>query len=183
MKDEDLWQEMFETGLKIKQKVYDNRIVFFAPLYCSNYCVNSCAYCGFRKENPHEKRRRLTMEEVREETKVMVKEGHKRMMIVYGEHPLSDVDYMCDTIRNVYQVKEKSPLGPGYGQIRRVNVNAAPMSIADLKKLWDVGIGTYQVFQETYHKPTYAKMHPAGTIKGDYQWRLYALHRAMEGGD
>jgi 2-iminoacetate synthase len=182
VRDDDLWEEMYETGLKVKQKVYDNRIVFFAPLYCSNYCVNSCLYCGFRAENSHEKRRRLTMEEVKQETEVMVTEGHKRMMIVYGEHPLSDVNYMCDTIRAAYEVKKPAPRGTGFGQIRRINVNAAPMSIADLHKLWEVGIGTYQVFQETYHKPSYASLHPAGTLKGNYRWRLYALHRAMDAG-
>lgn len=181
VEDEGLWQEMFAAGLEIKRKVYDNRIVFFAPLYCSNLCVNSCLYCGFRKENSREKRRILTMEEVRAETRVMVGEGHKRMIIVFGEHPRSAVDYMEEAIQAVYSVKEKSPHGPGYGNIRRVNVNAAPMSIADLKRLWEVGIGTYQVFQETYHKPTYRRVHPSGP-KADYRWRLYALHRAMDAG-
>jgi 2-iminoacetate synthase len=182
VQDSDIWQEMYETGLKIKKKVYDNRIVFFAPLYCSNYCVNNCAYCGFRSENRNEKRRRLSMKEVKSETEVMVDEGHKRMMIVYGEHPLSDADYMCDTIRSVYEVRKPASRGKGFGQIRRVNVNAAPMSIKDLRKLWQVGIGTYQVFQETYHKATYAAVHPLNTIKGNYRWRLYALHRAMDAG-
>lgn len=179
--DEDLLQEMYETALEVKRKVYDNRIVFFAPLYCSNLCVNSCLYCGFRKENTEEKRRILTMDEIREETRIMTREGHKRMIIVFGEHQRSNADYMVESIKAAYSVQEKSPNGPGVGNIRRINVNAAPMEISELKKLWEAGIGTYQVFQETYHKPTYKIVHPAGP-KSNYQWRLYALHRAMEAG-
>ncbi|MDD4150560.1 MAG: [FeFe] hydrogenase H-cluster radical SAM maturase HydG [Bacteroidales bacterium] len=179
--DEDLLQEMYATALKVKQKVYDNRIVFFAPLYCSNLCVNSCMYCGFRKENTDEKRRILTMDEIREETRIMTREGHKRMIIVFGEHQRSDADYMVESIKAAYSVREKSPKGPGYGDMRRINVNAAPMEISELKKLLDAEIGTYQVFQETYHKPTYKVVHPAGP-KSNYQWRLYALHRAMDAG-
>jgi 2-iminoacetate synthase len=178
--DNDLWNEMYAAGLAIKRKVYDNRIVFFAPLYCSNLCVNNCAYCGFRYENKEEKRRILTMEEVRQEAVAVINEGHKRMIVVFGEHPRSAADYIGETIRNIYDVKV--PVRTGYSAIRRVNINAAPMSIADLKKLWEVGIGTYQVFQETYHKQTYADLHPLNTIKGNYRWRLYALHRAMEAG-
>lgn len=179
--DPDLWQEMYETGLKVKQKVYDNRIVFFAPLYCGNLCINNCAYCGFRTENKQEKRRILTQEEVIRETEAVVAEGHKRMIVVYGEHPKSNADYMVETIKSIYSVKKKAPGGVGYGNIRRVNVNAAPMTIDDLKKLWKVGIGTYQVFQETYHKATYSSVHLSGP-KSNYRWRLYALHRAMEAG-
>ncbi|MBD3383753.1 [FeFe] hydrogenase H-cluster radical SAM maturase HydG [candidate division KSB1 bacterium] len=177
--DADLWQEMYETGLKVKQRVYDNRIVFFAPLYCGNLCINNCAYCGFRHENKSEKRRVLSMQEIEAETKAVISKGHKRMIAVYGEHPTTDVDYMVDSIKTMYGVKGKAR--NGYSAIRRVNVNAAPMSIADLKKLWQVGIGTYQVFQETYHKPTYYQVHPSGP-KANYRWRLYALHRAMDAG-
>ncbi len=181
VKDEELWEEMYETAYKVKKKVYDNRIVFFAPLYCSNLCVNNCEYCGFRKDNSKEKRRILSMDEVRKETENVVSEGHKRMIVVYGEHPLSDVDYMVDTIENIYKVKKKSKSGRGVGSIRRVNVNAAPMSTEDLRKLWKVGIGTYQVFQETYNKDLYQKIHPSGP-KSNYLWRLYSLHRAMDAG-
>lgn len=180
VEDPDIWEEMYSAGLAVKRKVYDNRIVFFAPLYCSNLCVNNCAYCGFRYENKDEKRRILSMDEVRQETEVVISEGHKRLIVVYGEHPRSDADYIARTIETIYGVRKKARRG--FGEIRRVNINAAPMSIADLKKLWNVGIGTYQVFQETYHKPTYAGLHPANTIKGNYRWRLYALHRAMEAG-
>lgn len=173
--DDELWQEMYQAGLQIKQKVYGRRIVTFAPLYISNYCVNSCVYCGFRGENLHSIRKHLTMNELREEIKALVKKGHKRLIMVYGEHPKSDVNYIADTLRVAYNTKV------GHGEIRRSNVNAAPMSIEDLKILRDVGIGTFQVFQETYHHKTYKKLHPRG-IKADYSWRLYALHRAMDAG-
>ena len=179
--DEELWKEIFEAAGEVKRKVYDNRIVTFAPLYCSNLCVNNCLYCAFRRENRIEKRRRLTLDEVRSEARVLAGEiGHKRLIAVYGEHPLSDVHYIADTLRAMYDVTVKTR--NGYGQIRRVNINAAPMSIDDLEILRDVGIGTYQVFQETYHHETYRRIHPEGTLKGDYGWRLYAPHRAIEAG-
>jgi len=181
VEDEELWNEIFEAAGEVKRRVYDNRIVTFAPLYCSNFCVNDCLYCGFRRENRIEKRRRLTLEEVRSETRVLAGEiGHKRLIAVYGEHPLSDARYIADTIRAMYDVTVKTK--NGFGQIRRVNINAAPMSIADLEMLGEVGIGTYQVFQETYHHETYRRIHPAGTLKANYRWRLYTLHRAIEAG-
>ena len=182
VEDPELLQEMRETALRVKRKVYDNRIVFFAPLYLSNVCVNSCKYCGFRAENKEEKRHVLSMDEVRAETAAVIDEGHKRMIAVYGEHPLSGADYIADSISMIYSVKRTTPTGNGFNNIRRVNVNAAPMEIADLKKLWRVGIGTYQVFQETYNHERYAELHPANTVKGNYRWRLYALHRAMDAG-
>jgi len=175
VEDEDLWQEIFETARDVKNRVYGPRIVTFAPLYCSNLCVNSCLYCGFRRENIAEKRRRLTIEEVRKETEALVSVGHKRLIVVYGEHPRSGVEYVEATIRAIYDTKL------GRGEIRRVNVNAAPMRIDQLRRLKEVGIGTYQVFQETYHHATYRKVHPRGP-KADYRWRLYALHRAQEAG-
>jgi len=173
--DEDLWQEMYEAGREVKNRVYGPRIVTFAPLYCSNLCVNSCLYCGFRRENQAEKRRRLTIEEVREETRALVSIGHKRLVVVYGEHPDSDIDYMADTIRAIYDTRV------GHGEIRRVNINAAPQCIDHLKVLKEIGIGTFQVFQETYHHATYQHVHPRG-IKANYAWRLYASHRAQEAG-
>jgi len=179
VKDESLWDEMYEAAAEVKRKVYDNRIVFFAPLYCSNLCVNSCLYCGFRKENSEEKRRILDMDEIKRETEAVIDEGHKRMIMVYGEHPLSDADYMVDSIKAVYEVQRKTK--KGIGNIRRVNINAAPMCIDDLSKLKEAGIGTYQVFQETYNKELYKKLHPKGP-KSDYLWRLYSLHRAMDAG-
>ena len=175
VEDEDLWQEIFETAREVKARVYGPRIVTFAPLYCSNLCVNSCLYCAFRRENAAEKRRQLTIEEVRRETEALVSIGHKRLIVVYGEHPTSDARYIAETIRAIYDTKV------GRGEVRRVNINAAPMSIDDLKTLKEIGIGTYQVFQETYHHATYKKVHPRG-IKANYRWRLYALHRAQEAG-
>ncbi len=180
--DAELLEEMQETALAVKKKVYDNRIVFFAPLYCSNLCVNGCVYCGFRSDNCSEKRHVLSMEEVRRETEAVIDEGHKRLIAVYGEHPQSDADYIVNSMETIYATKRDTPSGNGFNNIRRVNVNAAPMSIADLRKLWRAGIGTYQVFQETYHRERYAEVHPANTVKGDYRWRLYAMHRAMDAG-
>ncbi len=180
--DPELWQEINQTALKVKKKVYDNRIVFFAPLYCANYCVNNCAYCGFREANVLETRRILTMDEVKRETSSVLKEGHKRLILVFGEHPSTDVDYMVNCIKTVYSVSEIAPKSGQPTNIRRVNINAAPMEMAKLKKLKEAGIGTYQVFQETYHRETFEKVHPANTLKGNYRWRLYALHRALEAG-
>jgi len=179
--DDEEWEKMYEVAAKIKKKVYDNRIVTFAPLYTGSVCVNNCLYCGFRSDNKTIKRYLLAPEEVQRETEVLAgKIGHKRLIVVYGEHPLSDVNYIIDTLRAIYAVKIKTR--NGYGQIRRVNVNAAPMDKADLCLLRKAGIGTYQVFQETYHRATYGGIHPAGTIKANYRWRLYCMHRAFEAG-
>lgn len=178
----EIWEEIFQAALEVKKKVYDNRIVFFAPLYCSNLCVNNCAYCGFREANNLETRRILTIEEIRRETKSVLNEGHKRLILVFGEHERSDIDYMTAAVRGVYSVEAPAPVSGKPSSIRRVNINAAPMEIAKLKLLKESGIGTYQVFQETYHKETYRSVHPANTLKGDYQWRLYALHRAIDAG-
>lgn len=182
VEDPDLLEEMKEAALAVKKKVYDNRIVFFAPLYCSNLCVNSCVYCGFRSDNCEEKRHVLTMEEIRRETEAVIDEGHKRLIAVYGEHPQSDADYIADSMATIYATKKTTPTGNGFNNIRRININAAPMSIENLRKLWRAGIGTYQVFQETYHPGRYAELHPANTIKGNFRWRLYAMHRAMDAG-
>lgn len=176
-----LWEEMAAVATEIKRKVYDNRIVTFAPLYLSNLCVNNCVYCGFRRDNKLIKRRLLSLEEVEREVKVLAgKIGHKRLIVVYGEHPSTDIEYMEATIEAIYSVKVKTK--NNWAQIRRVNVNAPPLSIEELKSLNKVGIGTYQVFQETYHHKTYQSLHPQGTIKSDYQWRLYSMHRALEAG-
>ncbi len=181
VRDPSLVAEMEEAALAIKKKVYDNRIVTFAPLYMSTRCVNNCRYCGFRNENAEMKRGVLTQDEVRRETEVLAGGiGHKRLIAVYGEHPASDTDYIAETLRTIYSVRTKTKNGSG--SIRRVNVNAAPMTVEDLRVLHEVGLGTYQVFHETYHHETYRTMHPADTLKGDYQWRLYCMHRAMEAG-
>ena len=180
LKDPDLIEEMKDVAKKIKIKVYDNRIVTFAPLYMGNLCVNNCLYCGFRSENSIIKRRVLTMKEIEEEVKVLCGEiGHKRLIVVYGEHPSTDVNYIAKSLETIYSVKVK--VRNGYGQIRRVNVNAAPMQIKELEILKDIGIGTFQVFQETYNKKTYSYVHPKG-VKANYKWRLYSMHRALEAG-
>jgi len=180
VQDADLWDDIFLTAALVKKKVYDNRIVTFAPMYCSNYCINNCAYCGFKSDNYIE-RKKLSFDQIREETKVLAGEiGHKRLVTVYGEHPYSDVHYIADTLEAIYSVKVQTK--KGFGQIRRVNVNCAPLSIDDLEILKKSGIGTYQVFQETYHHKTYQNLHPASTIKGNYHWRLYCMHRALDAG-
>lgn len=181
VEDNDLLSLMAETAFKIKKKVYDNRIVTFAPLYLGNFCVNDCLYCGFKNSNKNSKRKVLSKYEIESDIKVLAGQiGHKRLIVVYGEHPFNDVDYIEDSIKTIYSVKEKTK--NGFGQIRRVNVNAPPFEIADLRRLHQVGIGTYQVFQETYHHDTYRKLHPQGTIKGNYSWRLYCMHRAYQAG-
>ena len=181
VEDETLLEEMKQAAGQIKKKVYDNRIVMFAPLYMSNFCINDCQYCGFRRSNTIARRKMLSLDEVRNEVEVLAgKIGHKRLIVVYGEHPKSDVDYIASTIETIAGVEVKTR--GGWGQIRRCNVNAAPMSVEELKVLHEVGIGTFQVFQETYHRPTYAAVHPGDTVKGDYDWRLYSMHRAMEAG-
>lgn len=175
VEDPELWEEIFAAGLRVKQKVYGPRIVTFAPLYTSNYCVNNCLYCGFRSENRGEHRLQLKEEDLVEEVKRLTAIGHKRLVLSVGEHPCSGVDYLVNTLKTIYSVKN------GNGEIRRVNVNCAPMGVNDLKKLKEVGIGTLQVFQETYHRQTYSKVHPSG-LKSDFRWRLYVMHRAMEAG-
>ena len=174
--DPEVYEEMKTAALKIKKKVYGNRVVTFAPLYLSDYCVNNCEYCGYRITNKDIARKRLGQDEVRDEINALVNEGHKRLIMVYGEHPSSDFDYIAETIKTAYSVKNE----PG-GEIRRVNVNAAPLSIEHLKVLKEVGIGTYQIFQETYHKKTYKEVHTSG-LKANYDWRLYGLHRCQEAG-
>ncbi len=179
--DPELLEEMRATALEVKLKVYDNRIVTFAPLYMSNHCVNNCAYCGFRSENTEMERRKLSMEEVAAETRALTgTHGHKRLIVVYGEHPESDIDYITDSIETVY--RQSVETAGGHSCIRRVNVNAAPMPIEHLRRLPEVGIGTFQVFQETYHRDTYRRVHGSNHLKSDYRWRLYAMHRAMEAG-
>ena len=176
VEDPELLEEIYSLARKIKEEVYGNRIVFFAPLYIGNKCVNNCLYCGFRRDNDAIERKTLSEHELKEEVKVLINNGQKRLILVYGEHPDYNADFMCDTIDTVYSVKEKN------GEIRRVNINAAPMEVEEYKKLHKAGIGTFQIFQETYHHETYDYLHPDGDIKNDYQWRLYGLDRAMEAG-
>ncbi|MBU4310051.1 [FeFe] hydrogenase H-cluster radical SAM maturase HydG [bacterium] len=174
--DEGLIKEIFLLALCIKEEIYGKRLVLFAPLYISNRCRNNCLYCAFRRDNRSIIRKTLTLEELREEVQILEGMGHKRLIVVYGEHPSTGIDFMVETIRTIYQTKY------GRGEIRRVNVNAAPLRVEELRRLKEVGIGTFQVFQETYHRPTYESLHPEGTIKHNYLWRLYSLDRAMEAG-
>ena len=181
--DPDLFEEMRAAAERIKKKVYDNRIVFFAPLYVANPCVNGCKYCGFREGNAQQKRRILTMDEVREEINVLAgRIGHKRLIAVYGEHPKTSTEYIANTIQTIYNTPCKAPKTGAKVGIRRVNVNAAPLPIDDLRVLREVGIGTFQVFQETYNRKLYEEMHPAWSVKGNYDWRTTCFHRCMEAG-
>lgn len=173
--DEDLVQEIYSTAKAIKEEIYGNRVVLFAPLYVTNECSNICDYCGFRADNKDLNRRSLTVDELKEEVSILEEQGHKRLLLVYGEHPKFDAEWIADTIRAAYDVKK------GNGEIRRINVNFAPMSIEDFRIVKDTGIGTYQCFQETYHRDTYSKVHLGGK-KSDYLYRLYALDRAQEAG-
>ncbi|WP_415717140.1 [FeFe] hydrogenase H-cluster radical SAM maturase HydG [Maridesulfovibrio sp.] len=176
VEDPELNEAVFETARKVKQGIYGNRMVLFAPLYITNECGNRCAYCGFKASNKELQRRTLTAEELQQEVLALENQGHKRLLLVYGEHPKFGADWIAETVRTVYDtVSEKS------GEIRRVNINCAPLDTAGFRKLHEVGIGTYQCFQETYHRKTYAELHPGGHKK-DILWRLHAMHRAMEAG-
>jgi 2-iminoacetate synthase len=173
--DPDLQEELFEAAHELKRTVYGNRIVLFAPLYIGNKCTNSCLYCGFRVENRDVVRRTLSKDELRNEVLALISQGHKRLVIVYGEHPDYSAEAIARDVELIYATKE------GPGEIRRVNINAAPLDVPGYRRLKEVGIGTYQIFQETYHRPTYERVHPRGR-KADFLWRLYGLDRAMEGG-
>jgi len=175
-KDQDLIQEMYSIANELKDEVYGDRLVFFAPLYISDECANDCTYCGFRSSNTSMHRKTLTQEEIREEVKVMIDEGQKRTILVYGESPNTQVDSIVESLKTVYETKTE------HGEIRRANINCAPLTVEELKKLKGSGIGTFQVFQETYHHETYSKVHPKGTLKGHYRWRLYAMDRAQKAG-
>ena len=169
-------EQIFDTARQLKKDVYGNRIVLFAPIYIGNYCTNDCTYCGFRRSNPDAVRRTLTTEELHEQILNMLKMGHKRTIAVFGEHPIYGPEYIAECVRQIYTVQYKN------STIRRVNINAAPLSHAGYRTVKEAGIGTYQVFQETYHHATYANIHPSGTRKADYMWRLDSPARAIESG-
>jgi len=178
--DPDDVEQILEAARELKRDVYGNRIVLFAPLYIGNECVNDCLYCGFRRSNTDAVRTTLSAEQLRGEVEALLSKGHKRLILVFGEHPRYDADSIADTVRSVYSVRgngtQPSP------RIRRVNINAAPLDVEGFRTVKAAGIGTYQVFQETYHHATYARYHPAHTLKSDYPYRLGALDRAMEAG-
>ena len=174
-KDRETLDLLFDTASKIKKEIYGDRIVMFAPLYISNICGNDCAYCAFRATNKTLRRHALDMDEIRDEVRALIDQGHKRLLLVAGEaYPKGGINYILDAIRTVYDVKTE------YGNIRRLNVNIAPLEVDEFRQLKEAGIGTFQLFQETYHLPTYKKVHLAGK-KTDYYWRLGGMDRAFEG--
>ncbi len=175
IQDEELVERIFHVAGEIKKKIYGNRIVMFAPLYVSNYCVNNCVYCGFQKCNSMP-RRKLNREEIQQEVRILEKMGHKRLALEAGEDPVNcDLDYIIEAIDAIYETKLDN------GSIRRVNVNIAATTVENYRRLNEKGIGTYILFQETYHKPTYEKMHPK-CMKSDYEYHLTAFDRAMQAG-
>lgn len=176
VEDQDVWNEIFSSAKMIKEKIYGKRIVLFAPLYVSNHCVNNCEYCGYKHSNSSFQRRKLTMEELEKEVEVLQSLGHKRLALEVGEDPVNcPIDYVLECIETIYSVKVNN------GSIRRINVNIAATTVENYRKLKEADIGTYILFQESYHKPTYEKMHPQGP-KHDYNWHTTAMHRAMQGG-
>ena len=175
--DEDLIKEIWKAAKEIKQAIYGNRLVLFAPLYVANHCANNCLYCGFRRDNKELKRVSLTMDQIANEVKVLQREGHKRILMLCGEDPsLSGLDYFIEAIETIYATTTEHG-----GEIRRINVEIAPVSVNEFKRLKAARIGTYVLFQETYHHETYKKMHPSGP-KADYLWRLTAMDRAQQAG-
>ncbi|HOM29141.1 MAG TPA: [FeFe] hydrogenase H-cluster radical SAM maturase HydG [Deltaproteobacteria bacterium] len=175
--DPELTGEILEAAHRVKLEIYGNRLVIFAPLYISNYCSNNCLYCGFRRDNTELKRRSLTLEEIADEVMALEREGHKRILMLCGEHPgMSPLDYFIEAIETVYATTTEKG-----GEIRRINVEIAPMSVEDFRRLKAAKIGTYVLFQETYHHETYRRMHPVGP-KADFLWRLTAQDRAMQAG-
>ncbi|HOK10468.1 MAG TPA: [FeFe] hydrogenase H-cluster radical SAM maturase HydG [Candidatus Hydrogenedens sp.] len=174
--DPDLLKELFDTARKVKEEIYGKRLVLFAPLYVSNLCKNECLYCAFRRSNTLVRRKALTQDEVRKEVETLVDQGHKRILLVAGEsYPSEGFDYVIHCIETIYSVKRDR------GEIRRVNVNIAPLSLEEFKRLKSAKIGTYQLFQETYHRETYQKVHVGG-LKKDFDWRITAMDRAMKAG-
>lgn len=172
----DLVDRIFRLAEEIKQRFYGNRIVMFAPLYISNYCVNGCIYCPYHAKNKHIPRKKLTQEEIRNEVIALQDMGHKRLAIELGEHPVQNpIEYVLESIKTIYSIHHKN------GDIRRVNVNIAATSVENYRKLKDAGIGTYILFQETYNKANYEHLHPTGP-KSDYAYHTEAMDRARAGG-
>ena len=169
-------QEMYELAEQIKKDFYGNRIVLFAPLYLSNYCVNGCVYCPYHAKNKHISRKKLTQEEIRKEVIALQDMGHKRLALETGEDPVNNpIEYVLESIKTIYSIKHKN------GAIRRVNINIAATTVDNYRLLKEAGIGTYILFQETYHKESYLELHPTGP-KHDYNYHTEAMDRAMEGG-
>lgn len=176
LEDKELIEEMFKAARQVKEKLYGKRLVVFAPLYVSNYCVNNCTYCGYKHCNDELKRKKLNKEQLIEEVKVLESLGHKRIALEAGEDPVNaPLDYILDCIKSIYSIKFDN------GSIRRINVNIAATTVENYKRLKDAEIGTYILFQETYHKPTYERLHVSGP-KHNYNYHTTAMHRAREAG-
>ncbi|HCG3024406.1 TPA: [FeFe] hydrogenase H-cluster radical SAM maturase HydG [Clostridium perfringens] len=176
LEDKELIEEMFKAARQVKEKLYGKRLVVFAPLYVSNYCVNNCTYCGYKHCNDELKRKKLNKEQLIEEVKVLESLGHKRIALEAGEDPVNaPLYYILDCIKSIYSIKFDN------GSIRRINVNIAATTVEDYKRLKDAEIGTYILFQETYHKPTYERLHVSGP-KHNYNYHTTAMHRAREAG-
>jgi len=174
--DENLLQKLYKTAKIVKEKIYGKKIIFFAPLYVSNHCTNNCLYCGFRKNNKEIRRKKLTPDEAAKDAECIIETGHQQILIAAGEDAQAcSLDYVKEIIDKVYSEKTLN------GEIRRLNLNLAPMSVEDFRKVASFGIGSFQVFQETYHPEVYRKMHPSG-MKSVYDWRLEVWDRAIEGG-
>ncbi len=173
--DNELWDEIFKTARQVKEEIYGHRIVLFAPLYISDYCINSCLYCGYHQQN-QTKRRRLSQKELEDEVQLLEEMGHKRLAVECGEDPVNaPLDYILESIKTIYRVRKAN------GNIRRVNINIAATTIEDYRQLKAANIGTYILFQETYHRSTYEQVHPSGP-KHDYDWHTTAFDRAMKAG-
>ena len=169
-------EEIYSLAKKIKQDYYGNRIVLFAPLYLSNYCVNGCVYCPYHAKNKHIPRKKMTQEEIKQEVIALQDMGHKRLALETGEDPVNNpIEYILESIKTIYSVKHKN------GAIRRVNVNIAATTVENYRKLHEAGIGTYILFQETYNKKSYEELHPTGP-KHNYKYHTEAMDRAMQGG-
>lgn len=177
IEDESQIQKILDTAMYCKEEIYGKRLVLFAPIYTGNACVNNCLYCGFRRDNKTLKRKVLTMDEIEQEAVNLLRSGHKRALLICGESPRNDTDYMVEAIRRTYAARDEKG-----SSIRRINVELAPMSIEDFAKLKAEKIGTYVCFQETYDPVKYAEFHPANTPKGDYLNRLTVMDRAQAGG-
>ncbi len=176
VENHDEIHSIMEVAKKVKEEIYGKRLVLFAPLYTGNVCVNNCVYCAFRRDNRQIVRKVLNMEELQEETRILLRDGHKRVLLICGESPRNNIDYICEAIRKVYSVQE------GKNQVKRINVELAPMSVEDFKKLKEEHIGTYVCFQETYDPVLYKEYHPGNSPKSDFENRLLVMDRAMEGG-
>src|SRR5512133_1580430 len=169
--------QILETAREIKQAIYGDRLVLFAPLYIANHCSNDCLYCGFRRDNKELTRVALTMDQIASEVRVLEREGHKRLLMLCGEHPSrSSLDYFIEAIETAYGVKTEKG-----GEMRRINAEIAPLSVPDFRRLKAARIGTYVLFQETYHHATYRQMYPPGPTAG-FAWRVTAMRRAQEAG-